>query len=258
MSKINFCFSRVRISEFPGMVKGMLGVVAKHNPASLKIEGMYLIAQDNLPLLDLFFEPAKSDYTEPIEELRKQRAQVISATLLQMKAAGLSSVPTITAASEVILPAIRKYLDKVLVNNGKVISEKVDGFLETYLASPDLTAAGNTLGIHVYIMRLKELRDSIGGKEKARTAAKAERRLANPVALRKKISRSLSNLTKAIEVAEVENVTIDYGLLNAELAEFLVPFNTLVKSRTTRAKNSEADKNTTAADTSSTTDTAAI
>ena len=121
MSKINFCFSRVRISEFPGMVKGMLGVVAKHNPASLKIEGMYLIAQDNLPLLDLFFEPAKSDYTVPIGDLRKQQRQVISATLMQMKAAGLSSVPTLTAASEVVLPAIRKYLDKVLVNNGKVI-----------------------------------------------------------------------------------------------------------------------------------------
>ena len=258
MSNINFCFSRVRISEYPGMVKGMLGVVAKHNPASLKIEGMYLIAQDNLPLLDLFFEPAKSDYTVPIGDLRKQRRQVISATLLQMKAAGLSSVPTITAASEEILPTIRKYFDGVLIKNEVVITEKVDGFLETYLASPELAAAGNALGIHVYFMKLKELSDSIGEKEKARTAAKAERRLANPLGLRKKISRDLSNLTKAIELAEIENVTIDYGLLNAELTEFLVPFNTMVRTRTTRAKNSEADKNTTAADMSSTTNTAAI
>ena len=35
MNKKNFSFNRVRVSEFPVMVKGLLEVVAKHNPASL-------------------------------------------------------------------------------------------------------------------------------------------------------------------------------------------------------------------------------
>ena len=68
----------------------------------------------------------------------------------------------------------------------------------------------------------------------------------------------MNNLISAIALAEVENETLDYSLLNAELTQFLVPFNTLVRARTTRAKNSEADIKTTAADMSSQTITAAI
>ena len=258
MIKSNFSFNRVRINEFPGLVKGLLEVVEKHDPAKLKIEGIYFRLVAKRPLLSLFSEPAKSVYTEPIQELRKQRGQVISTILLLRKAAEKSSVPAIIAARKEILQVIKKYLDNVLVANEKVITEKVNGFLETYFARPELTEAGNALGIDVYIQKLKELSDSIVEKDQVRTAAKAARRLANTVALRKEIANDMNNLISAIALAEVENETLDYSLLNAELTQFLVPFNTLVRARTTRAKNSEADIKTTAADTSSQTITAAI
>ena len=258
MQKINFSFNRVRVSEFPVMVKGMLEVVAKHNPASLKIDGMYQRLLAKRPLLNLFSEPTKSEHTQVINELQKQRAQLISAILLQLKAAEKSSVPIKTAARAVILPVVRMYLEGILVNNEKVITEKVDAFLQIYSATPELTEAGNTLDMDIYIMKLKELSDSIVEKDQVRTAAKAARRLANTVELRKEIANDMNNLISAIALAEVENETLDYSLLNAELTQFLVPFNTLVRARTTRAKNSEADIKTTAADTSSQTITAAI
>ena len=258
MIKSNFSFNRVRINEFPGLVKGLLEVVEKHDPAKLKIEGIYFRLVAKRPLLSLFSEPAKSVYTEPIQELRKQRGQVISTILLLRKAAEKSSVTDIVAARTEILPEIKKYLDSILVANEKVITEKVDGFLETYFASPELTEAGNTLGIHMYIVKLKDLRDSIMENEKARTAAKAARRLSDPVSLRAEIAEDLNKLMNAIEVARVVNENLDYSLLNAELTAYLVPFNTLVRARTTRAKNREADNKTTAADTSSQTITAAM
>ena len=73
MQKINFSFNRVRVSEFPVMVKGMLEVVAKHNPASLKIDGMYQRLLAKRPLLNLFSEPTKSEHTQVINELQKQK-----------------------------------------------------------------------------------------------------------------------------------------------------------------------------------------
>ena len=258
MSNLNFSFNRVRISEYPGMVRGLLGVVEKHDPVTLKINPWYLRLQEKRPLLNLFNSLAKSEYSEPIKELRKQRRRVISVMLLLMKAAEKSSVPAIMAARAEILPVVQTYLEGVLVMNEVVIMEKVNGFTETYFASPELTESGNTLGIHVYALKLKELSDGIVEKENARTAAKAARRLADPVSLRKEISTDLRNLMSAIELAELENETIDYGLLNAELTQYLVPFNTLVRARTTRAKNREADNKTTAADTSSQTITAAM
>ena len=258
MYKINFSFNRVRINEFPGLVKGLLEVVEKHDPAALKIDGIYLRLVAKRPLLSLFSEPVKSVYTEPIQELRKQRGQVISTILLLRKAAEKSSVPAIIAARKEILQEIKKYLDNVLLANEKVITEKVDGFLETYFARPELTEAGNALGIDVYIQKLKELRDSIVENEKARTAANAARRLSDPVSLRAEIAEDLNNLMNAIELAGVVNENLDYSLLNAELTAYLVPFNTLVRARTTRAKNREADNKTTAADTSSQTITAAM
>ena len=258
MERINFSFTRVRINEFPAVVKGLLDIVEKHNPVILKIDGMYQRLLAKRPLLNLFSEPAKSEFTQVINELQKQRAQLISAILLKMKAAEKSSVSIKTAARAVILPVVRTYLEGVLVNNEKVITEKVDAFLQIYIASPEQTEAGNTLGMDIYIMKLKELSDSIVENEQARTAAKAARRLANTVALRKEIANDMNNLISAIALAEVENETLDYSLLNAELTQFLVPFNTLVRARTTRAKNSEADIKTTAADTSSQTITAAI
>ena len=86
---------------------------------------------------------------------------MISAILLQLKAADKSSVPIKTAARAVILPVVRTYLEGILVNNEKVITEKVDAFLQIYTATPELTEAGNTLDMDIYIMKLKELSEGV-------------------------------------------------------------------------------------------------
>ncbi|MBP1665025.1 MAG: hypothetical protein H6Q19_2165 [Bacteroidetes bacterium] len=258
MSYNNFSYNRVRIDEFPGVVKGVLEVVEKHNPSALKIEGMYSRLLEKRPLLNLISNKVKSEYSEPILELRKQRDQLISAILLQMRAAGKSSVPAITAAWKAISPIVKGCLENVLIRNEKVKTEKVNAFLETYFTGTELAESGNILGIHLNIVKMKELCDAIVESETARREAKATRRQADPVSLRKEIAGDLSNLIRAIELAEVENETIDYGLLKAELTELLLPFTTLVRARTTRAKNSEADNKTTATDMSSQTITAAM
>ena len=254
----DFSFKQVRSQEVPAVVKGMLDIVEKHDPAALKIEGMYLLLREKRPLMSYFTDKTKSDYSDLLDSLRQQRNGIISAITMQMKASSKSSVESIKSAWDVANPLVRKYLSNILTDNEIVITEKVENFLRSYYENAVLSDAATSLGIHIYVDELKEVANSIVDAQQARSNYKATIRLADKTKMRQDVMKSCSNLLRAIELAEMEHKSIDYGMLKAELSVFLMQISSLVKARTTRSKNSETDIKETTADLSTKTPSTAI
>jgi len=254
----DFSFKLIRSREVPAVVKGMLDIVEKHDPVALKIEGMYLLLKEKRPLMSYFTDKTKSDYSGLLETLRQQRNGIISAITLQMKACSKSSAESMKSSWEVTNPLVNKYLYNILTDNDIVITEKVENFLRNYYDNTVLVGTATTLGIHVYVDELRDVMNSIAEAQQARSTHKASLRFADKQTIRYDVMNVCSNLLLAIDLAEVEHKTIDYGMLKAELSGFLAQFSSLVKSRATRSKNSETVIKETTVESSTTTTSTAI
>jgi len=117
-----------------------------------------------------------------------------------------------------------------------------------------LKQAATTTGINEYVDELDVLKKRIELNCATRNADNSARRMKNELNLKPSILSAISNLLKAIDLAQVHNTAVDFTPLIAELNQFFVPFMALTRSRSTRNKNADIKK--TAASSSTTTATA--
>jgi len=250
-----FSVYHIRKDELPGVIHTTLEIVQKHDPVVLSIQPFFDLLSEKETQLSLYSEPRQHPLTQLIVSERKRRDDLVKAIEYQMNAVEKSKVSSLTEANSLILPLTTKYLTNFRLNNTKTADEKLKNFLSEISGSESLRNAAATISIQIYLDELTELQSKLDEKSGKRREDKSARRITSARDLKAEIITSLTNLLRAIELARVQHVDVDYEPLIAELNEFLVPYRALNRSRATRSKN-EAIKNETAAMSSTTSATA--
>lgn len=254
---VSFSFARVRKSEFPEIMNAVLAIVEKHDPTALSIVGMYNLLLELKPLLDIL--TVKYDgypISKEFENQRTMRDKLLSAILSHITAIEKAGVASTAQQAGLAVPYLKRYLKGIIVVNSTVKTGRVDQLLSNLEENVEIKTALTALGLTAYFDGLKTCQQSINQGESHRREILSVRENFNSKNAQVKITYAISNLLNAIELARVEHTDIDYMPLINELNVLLSSKQTMIKSRITRSKNSEANKTTTVASSTTTTATA--
>ncbi len=242
--KLDFSYlNLIRIKEIPGMVNGVTGVVKKYNPVTLGVKPFFDLLVEQESQLEPFSDPRVSHPLTPvIKDDRKRAKELAQAIVIQAKAVEKGKLPTVSEAAFMIVPLIKKYLYKIALNNSKSLDKSVKSFLAALKDNEALNNASTTTGIDQYVDELKLIYNRMDINTETRRADNAGRRMIKEKKLRGSILGALTNLLKAIDLAQVHNTAVDYTPVIAELNELFVPYRSLTRSRSTRNKNAEIKK----------------
>jgi len=245
---VNFSFSRLRNSELPEMTEAILEAVEKHNPVTMKIAGMYNLLSELRPLLDILAVkyngyPIPADYKAQC----KLRNNLLVAIQSQLKAIEKARVSGTAQQAQLAVPYLNGYLKDISIEAASVKSGRVNQMLNGLTENDEMNAALNALGLTTYMDELKSCQQDVNQGESHRRQTLAVRPKFNNKDARGRVVTAIENLLKAIELAKVENVELDYIPLINELNVVLTNRQTVIKSRATRSKNSAAQNTTTVA-----------
>ncbi|MDR3653432.1 MAG: DUF6261 family protein [Paludibacter sp.] len=249
--------SRVRKSEFPEIMNAILTIIEKYDPVALKIVGMYNLLLELKPLLNLLAVeydgyPISKDFVAQ----RMQRNNLLRSILSQLSSIENAAIASTAQQADLAVPYLRSYLNGITKQSFSVKTGRVNQLLTDLEGNEPMTAALNVLGLTVYIDELKTFQQSMNLVENQRRETLSVSLKNNNVNAKEAITNAISNLLDSIELARVEHTELDYMPLINELNVLLTSKQSMIKSRITRRKNSEANKTTTAASSTTTTATA--
>lgn len=250
-------FSRIRNNEIPDMVRALLTVVNKHMTAAMGIKTFVDLLTERASNLSVLSTPSKKRHplSGSIVNDRKKRWDLVKAILKQKSAIESGGVSTLLDKSVDLFPLVDKYLGRYSKQTTKTADDKLLNFISEVEGSEDLQNAARDLGISIYMEELKALQPSLTGKVDQRRVDNSARRQLPASQVRKETLSLVTNLLKAIELAEAQHADLDFSAFDAELEEMMVPYNASIRARETRSRNA-ADKNATVASSTTTTATA--
>ena len=245
MKKIIFIFSflKIRKQEFPEVINGTIEIVAKHDPVALLIQGMFsllLVLQSKLPLLTE--KTVSHPLTKVLKKQHKRMKELASSISMQGVAVEKAAVDSQSEAVELIIPAIRMHLLNLSRENTKASYQQVNNFLLKLDTNDDLVSAATVIGISASVDEIKSVVESIKVNKKKRRETKAPSKNVNKVQIKADIKDAFYRLLNSIELARVEHSTIDYAPLINELNVFLIPYQSMIRSRKTATKTAAKAK----------------
>ena len=232
-------FARVVNLEFMRLVMKLVQVVAKHNPATLKIEGVYNLLVAELPkLTSLQVKSGKHPNSTELKVLRLKRRNLLVVITGKVRLLPKAQVDALNASAALVVPLLEKYLKNIVADKLNTQSEKVNELLDELDGNAAMNTALATLGLKVYIDELKTLQAAIEQQGDSQVAKKSVKKLkVETRIIRAEVSDAVSDLLNAIEIAQKENKELDYTALISEVNELLKPHQADIKTRNTRSKN---------------------
>jgi len=246
---------QIHNKELVIVVNGVVVIVEKHDPLSMGVKPFFDLLVEQQSQLESFSDKRVSHPLTPfILQDRKRIVELSKAIGIQARAVEKGKATTMSEASFLILPLIKKHLLKIDKINSIETEKLVQSFLTALADSEMLSQAATTIGIGDYIAELKVVKSRLDSNFETRRAENSKRRIIKEKNLKVNILSALTNLLKAIDLAQVHNTAVNYTPVIAELNELFVTYTALVRSRSTRSKNAGIKK--TAASSSTTTATA--
>jgi hypothetical protein len=232
-------FARVVNLEFMRLVMKLAQVVAKHNPATLKIEGVYNLLLAELPkLTSLQVKSGKHPNSIELKSLRLKRRNLLVVITGKVRLLPKAQVDALNASAALVLPLLEKYLKNIVADKLNTQSEKINELLDELDGNAAMNAALATLGLKVYLDELKTLQAAIEQQSDSQVANKSVKKLkVETRTIRAEVCDAVTDLLNAIEIAQKENKELDYTPLISEVNELLKPYQTDIKTRNTRSKN---------------------
>lgn len=240
--------SEIRKFEIQSVTESVVGIVLKHNPTSLYIQGMLNLLQTEMSGLSKLTVTVNNSYPQQDEaiQLRRRRDRVLQAIKSHAIAVEKAGVNDQAEHAAIVLPVINRYLKGFNSNNRGEKSEKV-GQLLSLLSTAEMITALNKLGMTPYIDELKVIQTAVTANAAYRRDAIVSRTKSQTQEIKAKVLYALRNLLKAIELASIEHTDLDYTPLINELNNYLATLSGVLKARRTRRMN--AVKKETAAST---------
>lgn len=255
MNIINFSISKLLVDELPEFINRVVEIVEKHGPTTLGVKSFFdTLVGKQLLMGELKAKRVIHPLTDQIIADRKRRIDFIRAIIYQFRAGLNGKSPGMKEAAQLLQPLIVKHLVTVETSNSKKVSGNVDLFLTALTSDEALTLAVTTVGIETPIGELRVFQNLIKTDETRRSKDYSNSRIVREKKIRMNTTNAFTNLIKAIELAMVQNVTVDYSAVVSELNELLVKYRSSIRSRSTA--NTNAIKKETVTSSATTTVTA--
>lgn len=243
--KILYSKKHILRNELKSVINTVMEIVEKHDPIALHVETFYKKLQDlEGNLQEYTIAKTKHELTAQINLYRKQRLDTCSSIAMQIKLLKKSRIKSNKEAVQLIIPVVENYLLDLRKLNSVAAVDKVRNFLIKIESSETLVEAANLTGIKDDVTELKSLQSNLVVAEKIRREDNSMRRQRPLKKQRTEILNALDNLLLSIELAKKEHADLNYEPLIAELNEFLVNYQSLKRSRMTRARNEAIKKET--------------
>lgn len=243
-------------NELKSVITTVMEIVEKHDPIALQVGSFYKKLQDlEGELQEYTIAKTKHELTAQINVFRRQRLETCMSIAMQMRVLKKSRIKSNLEAVKLITPVVENYLHDLRKLNRIAAVDKVRNFLIKIESSEALLEAANVTGIKDDVTELKSLQSNLDIVEKIRREDNSIRRERPLNKQRSELLNALDNLLLSIELAKRDHADLNYEPLIAELNEFLVNYQSLKRSKITRARN-EAIKKETVVMSSKTTTTA--
>lgn len=245
--------NQIHNKELVVVVNGVVVIVEKHDPVSLGVKPFFDLLVEQQSQLELFSDKRVSHPLSPsILTDRKRVVELAQAIGIQAKAIQKGKATAMSDASYLIVPLIKKHLSKIDKYNSKETEKLIQSFLTALADSEKLSQAATTVGIGGFVTELKLVKSRLDRNSELRIEENSERRITREKKLKASIMNAFTNLMKAIELGQVQNTTVNYEPVIAELNELFVPYRALVRSRSTQKLNAIIKKQTVASSTTTT------
>jgi len=214
-------------------------VVEMHQPATLQIDVML----NKLKALKPELEKLQVTYNDALAETTQLQAvngeinNALRAILNQSDA--MYRMRNVSNAEEVaiVMPFVERYIKATLP---EVLSSTVNicnRMLSELNATADLKLAMTTVGMKAHFDEVKRLIDVAAVTSSTRLEIQTQREKSETLALKKRVSKCVSNLLKAIEVACEEHEELDYEPLKNGLNVLNTMYRGAQKAKETRWKS---------------------
>lgn len=228
-------YVKLKQQEFPQVVNEVIAIVEKNDPVAKDIDRILKNLIGFKPQLTVLTEKRFAHpLTKVLQTQYKRRNELSSGIVLQALGAEKAGLPSQLNAVTVLVPVIKRHLLYLGRENTKEINQRIDNFLLEVNSSEILKSAATTLSLSSNMEELGTLQKAIAQNITSRNETKAPVRSINQKKLKADIIDALQRLINAIEVARVEHPTVDYSTLINELNEFFVPYQALIRGRSTR------------------------
>ena len=223
ISKISF--SRLLKLELPVLARGVIEIVDKHDPETLKIKELFdkLVEQKTqIKKLEVAYGP--HPLTEELNDLRNMRLAFAVGIVSQMRTIKNGKVEGMQAALKIAQPVAHRYLHKISRHNNKVVLEKITQFFDSIEEDAALESAFDTLNLTTYLDEMQSVHSTLMEQFGMKRSSISERPDVKTATLVKSITTALKNIFADIELSQIKNQDLDYtpliDELNAEIAEF--------------------------------------
>jgi hypothetical protein len=239
MRKVFYLFPFMRIPklEYPQFVNDIIAITEKYHPESFYINGLFgklKEVQPSLKNLEVVYK--KEPNTAVLKELRFKRENLLIAILAQIKAVSKAGVPSMSEQLKLVLPFTEKYFGRIMSNNTKIRSERINQMFAALDADTLLQTAMNSVGLGVYLNELRPLQLSMENTQNERRAKKSARPKMKTKEVKEKVTTALTNFLRSIELSIIEHPEVDYMPLVNEINDLLLSTKTELKARETRNK----------------------
>ena len=240
---IKIPFANLKKNYFHGLVKTMLEIVKKHDPASLFIQVMFSKLEAYESSLGLFVNKVEKKHpmTDIINERYTRAKELIYALKFQMKSFQKRNFPDEEETLNTISNLLENSLGKTIYTAKHSIKHILDQ-IQVLMDNDDFVTAVETMGIKKHLVEMVELNKDIETLESRKVESRVRKKMTDLPKMKGEIVECYTNLMQAIELAQVEHPEIDYKPLIIEINEFLQPYVIEIRRMKTRNQNNQIAK----------------
>lgn len=251
---------KLRKQQLLTYVNQTVEVVEAHNPEALHMAvmlGKLSALKPELKKLEVSYNDALAE-TAHLQLINSDINNALRAILLQTGA--LKRMQNVQDVDKValILPFTKRYVRASIPENLETTVNICNRMFSELQSSVDLQEAITSVGLKTYFDEVKRLLERAEVVSSERLKQHTQRGRSETAVIRNKVSKAVSNLLNAIEVAAVEHSELDYEPLKSALNVLNTTYRATLKARETRSKTAFGAKSeTTVASSSKTTATVA-
>ena len=236
MDKIeNIALTKLLKLELPEFVYKVIGIIEKRDPASLKLEHVLALLQEQYEKTNQLKPPyGRHALSATIDSLHKKRLKYVAAISREMHTCRNLEVEEMKDFVNITYPLVRDNLHYLRQNNRSVINSMITNFFIQINKDAEVQKAFEKLGFYRYIDVLRKTQDELYDLTMLRDIELSQRPKGATPAIKKEAQYVLRAVFEQINLFQFSFKDIDYSQLIAELNTLIARYNGLINTRASR------------------------
>ena len=236
MDKIeNIALTKLLKLELPEFVYKVIGIIEKRDPASLKLEHVLALLQEQYEKTNQLKPPyGRHRLSATIDSLHKKRLKYVAAISREMHICRNLDAEEMEDFVNITYPLVRDNLHYLRQNNRSVINSMITNFFIQINKDAEVQKAFEKLGFYRYIDVLRKTQDELYDLTMLRDIELSQRPKGATPAIKKEAQYVLRAVFEQINLFQFSFKDIDYSQLIAELNTLIARYNGLINTRASR------------------------